>query len=55
MKAGIGDLEQVAVMTAGQLLAIKGVGGKLLDAIRVMLTDHGLSLADESAVRTEAA
>lgn len=47
VKAGIGDLEQLAAMTAGQLLATKGVGGKTVDGIRVMLADHGLHLAGE--------
>ena len=45
VKAGIADLEQLAAMKAGDCLAIKGVGGKLLDGIRVMLADHGLHLA----------
>lgn len=54
-KAGIGDLEQLAAMTAGQCLAIKGVGGKSLDAIRLMLADHGLSLYGEAAQQGEAA
>ena len=47
VKAGIGDLEQVAAMDAGECLKIKGVGGKLLGAIRVMLADHGLALKGE--------
>lgn len=55
-KAGITDLEQVAGMTAGQLLKIKGVGKKLLnDQIRVMLTDYGLHLAGEAPKLAEVA
>lgn len=46
-KAGIGDLEQLAAMTAGQLLATKGIGGKSVDGIREMLADHGLCLRGE--------
>lgn len=44
---GITDLEQVAAMTAGQVLAVKGVGKKVLESIRLMLADHGLHLAGE--------
>lgn len=47
-KAGIGDLEQLAAMTAGQLLKVKGIGGKTVDVARVMLADHGLHLAGEA-------
>jgi hypothetical protein len=47
-RAGVADLDQLAAMTAGQLLAVKGVGGKVLDSIRLMLADHGLRLAGES-------
>lgn len=46
-KAGYSDLEQVAAMTAGQLLATKGIGGKTVEGIRVMLADHGLCLRGE--------
>jgi hypothetical protein len=46
-KAGITDLEQLAAMDAGDLLKVKGVGGKLLGTIRQMLADHGLSLKGE--------
>jgi hypothetical protein len=48
IKAGIADLEQLAAMDAGDCLAVKGVGGKLLDTIRVMLADHGLHLRGEA-------
>jgi hypothetical protein len=48
VKAGVEDLEQLAAMTAGQCLAMKGVGGRTLDVIRVMLADHGLHLRDEA-------
>ncbi|HMG63530.1 MAG TPA: helix-hairpin-helix domain-containing protein [Streptosporangiaceae bacterium] len=48
VKAGVGDLEQLAAMTAGQLLKVKGIGAKTVDGIRVMLDDHGLHLAGEA-------
>lgn len=50
VKAGLGgtDLEQLAAMTAGQLLAVKGIGGKTVGGARVMLADHGLHLKDEA-------
>ena len=44
IKAGIDDLEQLAAMDDGQLLALKGVGGKTVETVRVMLADHGLHL-----------
>jgi len=47
VKAGIEDLEQLAAMDAGDCLKVKGIGGKLLGAIRQMLADHGLSLKGE--------
>ena len=47
IKAGIDDLEQLAAMDDGQLLALKGVGGKTVETVRVMLSDHGLHLAGE--------
>lgn len=55
VKAGIADLEQLAAMDAGDCLAIKGVGGKLLGAIRIMLADHGLCLRGESTELAKAA
>ena len=42
-------------MDAGDCLKVKGVGGKLLDGIRVMLADHGLHLADEAPELAKAA
>lgn len=48
VKAGVRDLEQLAAMDAGDCLAVKGVGGKVLDVIRVMLADHGLHLRGEA-------
>lgn len=54
-KGGVADLEQLAAMTAAQCLAMKGVGGKSVETIRVMLADHGLSLAGETAANGEAA
>ena len=48
VKAGITDLEQLAAMDAGDCLKVKGIAGKLLDTIRVMLADHGLHLRGEA-------
>ena len=47
IKAGIGDLEQLAAMSAGELIALKGVGGKTVQGVQGMLADHGLHLRDE--------
>lgn len=55
VKAGITDLEQLAAMDAGDCLAVKGVGGKVLDVIRVMLADHGLHLRGEAPETAKAA
>jgi hypothetical protein len=55
IKAGISDLEQLAAMDAGDVLKVKGVGGKVLDVIRVMLADHGLHLAGEAPDLAEVA
>lgn len=55
MKAGVRDLEQLAAMTAGQLLATKGIGGKTVESARAMLAAHGLGLAGESITTGEAA
>lgn len=49
IKAGLADVEEVALMTANELIGIKGIGPKSIDVIRRMLTDHQLSLADEAA------
>ena len=49
------DLDKLAAMTAGDLLKVKGVGGKVLDIARVMLADHGLHLADEAPELAKAA
>ena len=49
------DLDKLAAMTAGQCLALKGVGGKVLDIIRLMLADHGLHLAGEAPEIAKAA
>ena len=42
------ELEDLARFTAAEILAVKGVGPKLIDAIREMLADHGLHLAGEA-------
>lgn len=41
------ELEQLARFTPADVLAVKGVGPKLIEVIRVMLDDHGLCLAGE--------
>jgi len=43
------ELEDIARFTEADLLAVKGVGPKRIEVIRVMLADHGLSLAPETA------
>ena len=50
IKAGIGDLEQLAAMSAAELIALKGVGAKTVDSARQMLADHGLHLKGEPAL-----
>jgi len=54
VRAGITDLEQLAAMDAGDCLAVKGVGGKVLDSVRIMLADHGLTLRGEAPVQLKA-
>jgi hypothetical protein len=41
------ELEHLASFTADEVLAVKGVGPKLIDVIRQMLADHGLCLKGE--------
>src|SRR6185312_1995295 len=48
------DLDKLAAMDAGDCLAVKGVGGKVLDAIRAMLADHGLHLRGEAPAQLKA-
>lgn len=50
VKAGLGgiDLDQLAAMSAGQLLKTKHIGGATVDGARLMLADHGLHLAGEA-------
>jgi hypothetical protein len=43
------ELAQVARFTRAEILAVKGVGPKLIDTILEMLADHGLCLAGETA------
>ena len=54
-KAGIADLDQLAAMDAGDCLAVKGIGGKVLESIRLMLADHGLHLRGEAPEIVKAA
>jgi hypothetical protein len=55
IKARITDLEQLAAMDAGDCLKVKGIAGKLLEGIRIMLADHGLHLAGEAPEMAKAA
>jgi len=57
VKAGLGgvDLDQLAAMSAGQLLQTKHIGGKTVDGARVMLADHGLHLLGEAPALAEVA
>lgn len=41
------ELEDVARFTAAELLAVRGIGPKLIETIRQMLADHRLHLAGE--------
>jgi hypothetical protein len=49
------ELEDIARFTEADLLAVRGIGPKLIETIRVMLADHGLSLASETAMAGKAA
>ena len=49
------ELEDLARFTVADVLAVRGVGPKLIETIRVMLADHGLSLAGEATASGEAA
>jgi hypothetical protein len=42
------ELADLARFTEAEVLAVKGIGPKLIDTIRVMLADHGLCLAGET-------
>jgi hypothetical protein len=42
------ELEHLASFTAEDVLAVRGVGKVLIETIRQMLADHGLTLADEA-------
>lgn len=47
-KAGLTDLDDVAALTAEDLLAVRNIGVKSADTVRRMLADHSLHLADET-------
>ena len=49
------ELEDIARFTEADLLAVKGIGPKLIETIRIMLADHGLSLAGEAPETAKAA
>lgn len=42
------ELETLATFTVAEVLAIKGIGPKLIETIHAMLADHGLSLAGDA-------
>ena len=42
-------------MDAGDCLKVKGVGGAVLESIRLMLADHGLHLQGEAPALAEVA
>lgn len=44
------ELENLARFTAEEVLAVKGIGPKLIETIRTMLADHGLRLKDDLTV-----
>lgn len=52
---GATELEDLARFTRADLLAITGIGPKLIDVITGMLADHGLHLAGESLPAGKAA
>lgn len=47
--AGVERLDDLVVYTAADLLAVKGIGVKSLDAIRAVLADRGMTLVDAAA------
>lgn len=49
------ELEDIARFTEAELLAVNGIGPKLIETTRVMLADHGLSMAGETAPAGKAA
>jgi hypothetical protein len=49
------ELEDIARFTADELLAVKGIGPKVLGTIRQMLADHRLHLAGEAPAREQVA
>lgn len=48
-KLGFEDLSDVAIFTADELYAMRGIGKKSVETIRRMLADYGLALAGEPA------
>jgi len=48
-------LDDLAQFTAPEILAVKGIGPKLIDVIRQMLADHGRHLAGETITHAAAA
>jgi hypothetical protein len=46
---GGAELEDIARFTKAELLAVSGIGPKLIVTVEIMLADHGLALADDDA------
>jgi hypothetical protein len=49
------ELEDIARFTEADLLAVNGIGPKLIETTRTMLADHGLTLAGEAPETAKAA
>jgi len=49
------ELEDIARFTEADLLAVKGIGPKLIETTRAMLANHGLTLAGEAPETAKAA
>jgi hypothetical protein len=55
IRAGLADVDEVAMMTAAEILAVKGIGEKTLGTIRQMLADHALTFSDEAVMAGQVA
>jgi hypothetical protein len=55
IKAGLADVDEVAMMTDADVLAVKGIGKKTLETVRQMLAEHGLTFADEAVMAGQVA
>jgi hypothetical protein len=52
---GATELADLARFTKADLLAVSGIGPKLIETVQVMLADHGLHLAGDTAPAGKAA